>query len=78
MRILRYVVLPFGYRVTVTITDNEKHLEQSDGSWDVDKRAIYIRKSLPAARRRYILGHELLHAWVDWQHKYMDEKVMKN
>lgn len=78
MRIPRFVDLPFRYRVSVILTDSDKLLESSDGAWDVDTRRIYIRRDLSAARRRYILGHELLHAWVDWQHKFMDEKVMKN
>jgi Zn-dependent peptidase ImmA (M78 family) len=23
-------------------------------------------------RRRYILAHELGHAWLDWQHRHLD------
>ena len=40
---------------------------------DDDTKTIYVRKRLPVTRRRYILAHELGHAWLDWQHRYMDD-----
>lgn len=69
------VVLPFGYRIAVKqVTDSEMntHDIDADGVWDSDSRTIYIRKRLPMTRRRYILAHELGHAWLDWQHRYLD------
>jgi Zn-dependent peptidase ImmA (M78 family) len=45
----------------------------ADGIWDNEAKTIYIRKRLPVTRRRYILAHELGHAWLDWQHRYLDD-----
>jgi Zn-dependent peptidase ImmA (M78 family) len=45
----------------------------ADGIWDDETKTIYIRKRLPMTRRRYILAHELGHAWLDWQHRHLDE-----
>lgn len=69
------VVLPFGYVIQVKqLTNGEFNRKDtsSDGLWEVERRTIYIRKSLPLNRRRYILAHELGHAWLDWQHQYLD------
>ena len=77
IRIPSRVVLPFGYRITVrmlTDTEMDQRDTSADGIWDSDTRTIYIRKSLPATRRRYILGHELGHAWLDWQHRFLDNR----
>ncbi len=76
LRIPNQVVLPFEYRITVRqLSDAEmdKLDENADGIWDDDTKTIYIRKRLPVTRRRYILAHELGHAWLDWQHRYMDD-----
>jgi Zn-dependent peptidase ImmA (M78 family) len=75
LRIPTRVVLPFGYRINVRmVTDAEMDQRDpsADGIWDSDTRTIYIRKRLPVTRRRYILGHELGHAWLDWQHRFLD------
>lgn len=74
-RIPACVTLPFGYRITIKQTDYI-HTD-CDGTWDVDTRTITIRKSLPLQRRVYILGHELGHAWLDWQHEYLDSNEAK-
>lgn len=74
-RIPRKVVLPFGYVITVKLLSNGEMNRKDykcDGLWDVDRRTIYIRASLPLNRRRYILLHELGHAWLDFQHQHMD------
>lgn len=75
-RIPTRVVLPFGYRISVrqvSDADMDKRDINADGIWDAETRTIYIRKRLPVTRRRYILAHELGHAWLDWQHRYLDE-----
>ena len=75
-RIPRKVALPFGYLITVKQLSNgefNRKAPECDGLWDVDRRTIYIRNSLPLNRRRYILLHELGHAWLDFQHKFMDD-----
>lgn len=76
MRIPSRVVLPFGYRIAVRqLTDLEmdERDRNADGVWDDETRTIYIRKRLPITRRRYILAHELGHAWLDWQHRHLDD-----
>jgi Zn-dependent peptidase ImmA (M78 family) len=75
LRIPASVTLPFGYRVTVKQSSTIPH--DCDGTWDSDTRTITIRKSLPLKRRVYILGHELGHAWLDWQHEYLDRDEAK-
>ncbi len=75
LRIPRGVALPFGYRISVrqlSDVEMDRRDKDSDGIWDADTKTIYIRKHLPLTRRRYILAHELGHAWLDWQHRYMD------
>jgi len=76
LRIPTRVALPFGYRISVCqLTDAEMDRRDSnaDGIWDDATKTIYIRKRLPVTRRRYILAHELGHAWLDWQHRYLDD-----
>ncbi len=75
VRIPRKVTLPFGYIITVKQLSNGEFNRKEpgcDGLWDVERRTIYIRGSLPLNRRRYILLHELGHAWLDFQHQFMD------
>jgi Zn-dependent peptidase ImmA (M78 family) len=70
------VVLPFGYIIRVKqLTDGQMNaLDRGcDGLWNVDNKTIYIRKSLTLSRRRYILTHELGHAWLDFTHKFLDD-----
>ncbi|WHZ16706.1 MAG: hypothetical protein OJF52_003556 [Nitrospira sp.] len=76
MRIPNKVILPFGYHITVRqVTDSEMDRQDAnaDGIWNNETKTIYIRKRLPVTRRRYILAHELGHAWLDWQHRYLDD-----
>jgi Zn-dependent peptidase ImmA (M78 family) len=76
IRIPTKVVLPFGYQISVrqlTDTEMDKRDANADGIWDDETKTIYIRKRLPMTRRRYILAHELGHAWLDWQHRHLDE-----
>ena len=44
----------------------EAYCEDTDGCWMVDDMTIYVCKSLPARRKRYVYAHELLHAVHDW------------
>lgn len=79
-RIPKQVRFPFGYVVTVRqVSDQEldKAIEGVDACWDCNERSIWIRRSLPIKRRRYLLAHELGHAWLDWQHQYLDEGVAR-
>ena len=74
-RIPHRVVFPFGYHITVrqvTDSDMDRRDPDADGIWDNDTKTIYIRKRLPVTRRRYILAPELGHAWLDWQHRHLD------
>jgi Zn-dependent peptidase ImmA (M78 family) len=86
MRLPPRVTFPFGYVVEVRqVTDSEMLAEQeednreevADGLWDVETRTIYVRKSLPLRRKRYILGHEVGHAFIDWQHFCLNEEAMR-
>ena len=78
MRLPARVRFPFDYTVKVRqVTDREMREFSDDapgdplsvdGLWIADDRTIYIRKCLRVRRKRYILGHELQHAFLDWQH----------
>ena len=75
MRIPSRVVLPFGYRISVrqlSDTEMDRRDSNADGIWDDETKTIYLRKRLPVTRRRYILAHELGHAWLDWQREGQD------
>jgi hypothetical protein len=68
LRMPSRVVFPFGYRISV------RQLSDTD----MDRRdPNYLRKRLPVTRRRYILAHELGHAWLDWQHRHLDNGKAK-
>lgn len=76
VRIPNKVILPFGYHIMIRqVTDSEMDRQDAnaDGIWDNEAKTIFIRKRLPVTRRRYILAHELGHAWLDWQHRYLDD-----
>ncbi|MEK7236428.1 MAG: ImmA/IrrE family metallo-endopeptidase [Nitrospirota bacterium] len=80
LRMPSRVVLPFGYRISVRqISDTEMDSRDpnADGIWDDATKTIYLRKRLPVTRRRYILAHELGHAWLDWQHRHLDNGKAK-
>lgn len=75
-RIPRKISLPFGYIIRVRQLTNKQmdNMDKGcDGLWDVSLRTIYIRKSLPLTRKRYILIHEVGHSFLDWQHQFIDE-----
>jgi Zn-dependent peptidase ImmA (M78 family) len=38
------------------------------GLWDVATRTIYVDRSLDEKEQRYVLTHEMIHAFADWQH----------
>lgn len=82
MRLPRRITLPFGYVVSVRlVTDAEMKAEAdgevTDGLWDDETRTILVRRDLPMKRRKYVLGHELGHAYLDWTHFCFDEEAMK-
>jgi Zn-dependent peptidase ImmA (M78 family) len=82
MRLPTRVHLPFGYIVLVKVVSDAEMRnlceegEALDGLWDASTRTIYIRRSLPERRRKYLLSHEMGHALWDWQHAMMDEGAM--
>lgn len=81
MRIPFRVNLPFGYGITVKQVNKETMTlvaPDADGAWNVDIKTIYILKSLPITRKRYILAHELGHAWLDWQHHHLNNGQSKS
>ncbi len=77
----RTITLPYGYVVKIrTVPAGECKEEDGkvlDGWWDEDTHTIFIKRTLGAARRRYILGHEFQHAALDWIHHCLNEGVMK-
>ena len=79
MRIPNKVILPFGYHIMIRqVTDSEMDRQDSnaDGIWDNEAKTIYIRKRLPVTRRRYILAHELGHAWTGNIDIWMMERLV--
>ena len=84
MRLPKSLSFPFGYRVAIReVTDGEmRELDDedersSDGCWAVQTRTIYIVKTLSPRRKRYILGHEMFHALIDYQHHLLNEGASK-
>lgn len=71
LRIPHSVLLPFGYRVTITqLSDRDYDEEAGSDSvacWFADEQTIYLRKKRPIRKRRADLAHEFLHACADWQ-----------
>lgn len=58
------VVLPYGYEITVVRGD----CGDAWGLWDDATRTITLDPGLrKRSMARYILEHELEHAWVDWK-----------
>lgn len=75
LRIPASVTLPFGYRVSIKQLSNsefDSYCADADALWLDHTKTILIRKSLPPKRRAYLLAHELGHAWLDWQHYYLN------
>lgn len=62
------VTLPWGYKIKIRVVSRPEIGEDVDGLWDEEKREITICRDLPVKRKRYVLAHELQHAWLDWQH----------
>lgn len=81
LRVPRVVRLPFGYTVRVRLLTHAQMVEHgernSDGAWDCVTRTVFIRKRLPPARQRYLLAHELGHAFLDWQIHHCNEGNMR-
>lgn len=77
----RTIPLPWGYTVKVKLVPAGQCKEEDgnllEGWWDPDTRTIFIKKTLPLGRRRYMLGHEFHHAVLDWIHHCQNEGVMK-
>ena len=66
------VRLPFGYTIRIRVVGARtlRRIAQAsvDGCWDVDHRTVYVDRALPEAQQRYVLTHELIHAFADFQH----------
>ena len=84
MRFPKRLTLPFDYTIAIReVTDGEMRdmddadVRTTDGCWDVETRTIYIVKTLPPRRKRYILGHELIHAVLDYNHHLLNEGKIK-
>jgi len=84
LRIPRTVRLPFGFNISVRqVTRAEMKdacecdgdEEGPDGLWDAEEMVIYLVRTLPVRRRRYVLCHELQHAVVDLMHAQLDDGV---
>lgn len=81
----QHVDLPFGFRVYIRrispaemadrLDDEEGESIVAAGFWDYDEATIYLDKTLPIAKQRYILAHELLHAVNDWVHHLLNNGV---
>jgi Zn-dependent peptidase ImmA (M78 family) len=41
--------------------------ETPDGAWQTEHDTIYVLRTLSAARKRYTICHELVHAMIDIQ-----------
>lgn len=77
----RTIPLPWGYVAKVKLVPAKECKEENgeilDGWWDSDTQTIYVKKTLPIARRRYMVGHEFNHAVIDWVHRCLNEEIMK-
>lgn len=90
MRIPRSHRFPWGYTIRILlVTPTEMAAAESccncfakpdgipDGSWDSGERTIRICKGLPITRQRYVLGHELQHSLLDFNHHHLNVGSMK-
>lgn len=70
------VRLPFGYTVTIKVVSARalKCVAKAEvmGCWDGDTRTIYVDRNLGKKEQRYVLTHEMIHAFADWQHHALD------
>lgn len=84
-RIPETIRLPFGFAIKVRQISTTEMAEEAecapddapDGLWDSESRTIYIKRSLPVTRRRYVLCHELEHAATDLTHQQLNDGVGK-
>jgi hypothetical protein len=81
------ITLPFGFVIAVhrispsEMADRlEEDLDEGNaaGFWDYDQMAIFIDKTLPIAKQRYIMAHEMVHAVNDWAHWCLNRGVSKS
>lgn len=75
LRFPKRVTFPFGYVVKIVqVPPGDVRLFDEDdgpldGAWLETERTIVVSKQLPPRRKRYIIIHELIHAFADWQHQ---------
>lgn len=73
----RTVRLPFGFVITIkTMAPSTlKRIAKEDvyGCWDGATRTIYIDKTVGERKQRYLLTHEMMHAFAEWQHVALEE-----
>jgi Zn-dependent peptidase ImmA (M78 family) len=71
------VRFPGGYVVTIKTRAPSTLRRQAKGDcfgyWDCGTRSIFIDKTITERKQRYVLTHELIHAFADWQHVYLGE-----
>lgn len=78
------VVFPFGYVVTVKrVTHTEITLANeddptADALWDDQARTILLDRNMPVRQQRYLLLHELEHAFADWKLWVAREGIAKD
>ena len=80
-RLPRTVVFSPLFRVRVKqVVDAELKsiCEDADAIWTPEDRIIRIRKRLPAAKKWYLLTHELAHALADFQHHLLLEGIAQS
>lgn len=70
-RIPKYIRFPFGYTVKV-VQKSPKELSDDVGTsvygyWCDETRTIFISRTLTAAKKRYVVLHELTHALEDFK-----------
>lgn len=67
------VRLPFGFTIHVKAVAPRtlKRVAGADvmGCWDVGARTIWIDRTMNEKEQRYVLTHEMIHAFADWQHE---------
>ena len=69
--------LPFGYVITVKAVSKRMMASLSPGEpvmglWVDSSRTIYIDRTLGVKEQRYVLTHEFIRAFADWQHFALD------
>lgn len=83
----RQIKLPWGGVVKVRLATPSECAEENKkanaaskeplfGWYDGDINTIFIRSTLKPAQKRYVLGHELHHAVIDWVDEMLQLGVM--